>query len=105
MERVEDATFGPLDRIGQLTLRLLDIEDSRGQLALYGRPGLTGGDGALRELATRGHGPLHGVAGALDHDDRYARRGAEMEQRAHDLGAVLRLDHVGALDAGPCRHR
>ena len=29
MERVEDAAFGPLDRIGQLTMRLLDLEDSR----------------------------------------------------------------------------
>jgi argininosuccinate synthase len=52
MERVEDAAFGPLDRIGQLTLRLLDIEDSRGKLALYGRLGLTGGDEALGELAS-----------------------------------------------------
>ena len=31
MERVDDAAFGPLDRIGQLTMRNLDIEDSRGQ--------------------------------------------------------------------------
>ncbi|MFZ9923581.1 MAG: argininosuccinate synthase, partial [Ilumatobacteraceae bacterium] len=30
MERVEDAAFGPLDRIGQLTMRNLDIEDTRG---------------------------------------------------------------------------
>ena len=44
MERVEDAAFGPEERIGQLTLRLLDIEDSRDKLALYGRLGLTGGD-------------------------------------------------------------
>ena len=51
MERVEDAAFGPLDRIGQLTMRLLDIEDSRGKLALYGRLGLTGGDGSLGALA------------------------------------------------------
>ena len=51
MERVEDAAFGPLDRIGQLTMRLLDIEDSRGKLALYGRLGLTGGDGSLDALA------------------------------------------------------
>jgi argininosuccinate synthase len=51
MERVEDAAFGPLDRIGQLTMRLLDIEDSRGKLALYGRLGLTGGDESLGELA------------------------------------------------------
>jgi argininosuccinate synthase len=54
MERVEDAAFGPLDRIGQLTMRLLDLEDSRSKLALYGRLGLTGGDEALRELAPGG---------------------------------------------------
>ena len=51
MERVEDAAFGPLDRIGQLTMRLLDIEDSRGKLSLYGRLGLTGDDGSLGALA------------------------------------------------------
>jgi len=50
MERVEDAAFGPLDRIGQLTMRLLDIEDSREKLALYGRLGLTGGDETLGAL-------------------------------------------------------
>ena len=44
MERVEGAAFGPADRIGQLTLRLLDIEDSREKLALYGRLGLAAGD-------------------------------------------------------------
>jgi argininosuccinate synthase len=54
MERVEDAAFGPLDRIGQLTMRLLDIEDSRGKLSLYGRLGLTGGDGSLDALAPPG---------------------------------------------------
>ena len=31
MERVDDAAFGPLDRIGQLTMRNLDIDDSRSQ--------------------------------------------------------------------------
>jgi argininosuccinate synthase len=51
MERVEDAAFGPLDRIGQLTMRLLDIEDSRDKLALYGRLGLTGGDETLGALS------------------------------------------------------
>ncbi len=54
MERVEDAAFGPLDRIGQLTLRLLDIEDSRDKLALYGRLGLTSGDETLGALAPPG---------------------------------------------------
>ena len=51
MERVEDAAFGPLDRIGQLTMRLLDIEDSRGKLALYGRLGLTLEEGSLDALS------------------------------------------------------
>ncbi len=40
MERVEDAAFGPLDRIGQLTMRNLDIADSREKLELYARSGL-----------------------------------------------------------------
>ena len=35
MERVENAAFGPLDRIGQLTMRNLDIADSRAKLELY----------------------------------------------------------------------
>ncbi len=35
MERVDDAAFGPLDRIGQLTMRNLDISDSRAKLEQY----------------------------------------------------------------------
>ncbi len=35
MERTEDAAFGPVDRIGQLTMRNLDIADSRAKLELY----------------------------------------------------------------------
>ena len=35
MERVDDQAFGPLDRIGQLTMRNLDIEDSRAKLEVY----------------------------------------------------------------------
>ncbi|WGL50510.1 argininosuccinate synthase [Nocardioides sp. BP30] len=35
MERVENAAFGPTDRIGQLTMRNLDIADSRAKLELY----------------------------------------------------------------------
>jgi argininosuccinate synthase len=35
MERTEDAAFGPTDRIGQLTMRNLDIADSRSKLELY----------------------------------------------------------------------
>jgi argininosuccinate synthase len=42
MERTEDAAFGPVDRIGQLTMRNLDIADSRAKLELYAASGLLG---------------------------------------------------------------
>ena len=35
MERMEHAAFGPVDRIGQLTMRNLDIADSRSKLEQY----------------------------------------------------------------------
>ena len=43
MERTEDSAFGPVDRIGQLTMRNLDIADSRAKLEQYARIGLVGG--------------------------------------------------------------
>ncbi len=46
MELVEDAAFGPTDRIGQLTMRNLDISDTRSKLETYADQGqLTGGSG------------------------------------------------------------
>ena len=47
MERVEDAAFGPLDRIGQLTMRNLDIDDSRAKLEVYRSAGTLESDGIL----------------------------------------------------------
>ncbi|HVZ42504.1 MAG TPA: argininosuccinate synthase [Ramlibacter sp.] len=49
MEKVENAPFTPKDRIGQLTMRNLDITDTRGKLAVYSSAGL---------LAKRGDDPL-----------------------------------------------
>ncbi|MDP3799757.1 MAG: argininosuccinate synthase [Polaromonas sp.] len=47
MEKVEDAPFSPLDRIGQLTMRNLDIVDTRDKLAIYTQAGLlSAGQGA-----------------------------------------------------------
>ncbi|MDA7417274.1 argininosuccinate synthase [Xenophilus arseniciresistens] len=40
MEKVEDAPFSPADRIGQLTMRNLDIVDTRAKLATYVATGL-----------------------------------------------------------------
>ena len=40
MEKVEDAPFSPADRIGQLTMRNLDIVDTRAKLGIYADAGL-----------------------------------------------------------------
>jgi argininosuccinate synthase len=42
MERTEGAAFGPEDRIGQLTMRNLDIADTRAKLESYRRQGQIG---------------------------------------------------------------
>ena len=45
MERNENAAFGPTDRIGQLTMRNLDIEDTRAKLENYKAQGQLKGEG------------------------------------------------------------
>ncbi|MGN6875289.1 argininosuccinate synthase, partial [Neisseria sp. P0021.S007] len=48
MEKVEDAAFTPLDRIGQLTMRNLDITDTRAKLGIYSQSGLLAlGEGSV----------------------------------------------------------
>ena len=56
MEKVEDAPFSPADRIGQLTMRNLDIIDTRDKLMTYSQVGLlTPGSGlALPQLKNEG---------------------------------------------------
>ncbi len=59
MERMENAAFGPVDRIGQLTMRNLDIADSRAKLEQYAglAGGQLGGSALFGELeaSARGH--------------------------------------------------
>jgi argininosuccinate synthase len=69
MERSESA-FGPLDRIGQLTMRNLDIVDSRRKLAVY------------REVGTLGAG---GTMGMLEAADDGASADLEIVQDTGDL--------------------
>ncbi|MEX5720451.1 argininosuccinate synthase [Geodermatophilus maliterrae] len=57
MERTEEPAFGPGDRIGQLTMRNLDIADSRAKLEQYARLGMVGTEqpalvGAAQAAAT-----------------------------------------------------
>lgn len=42
MEKVQDAAFSPADRIGQLTMRNLDISDTRQKLMIYSQSDLLG---------------------------------------------------------------
>jgi argininosuccinate synthase len=50
MERNEDSAFGPTDRIGQLTMRNLDIADTRAKLEMYSRQGQIANDGQFKLL-------------------------------------------------------
>jgi argininosuccinate synthase len=54
MEKVEDAPFSPADRIGQLTMRNLDIADTRAKLLGYRAAGLLGADAGLPALPQAG---------------------------------------------------
>ena len=55
MEKVEGAAFTPLDRIGQLTMRNLDITDTRAKLSIYSKSGLLqrGGGSVLPQLGNK----------------------------------------------------
>ncbi|GAB3048274.1 argininosuccinate synthase [Intrasporangium mesophilum] len=70
MERTEDAAFGPVDRIGQLTMRNLDIADSRAKLELYAGQGLLGSRAAelVGELAPGGATAIAANPAAADVD-------------------------------------
>ncbi|MCW2796624.1 argininosuccinate synthase [Nocardioides sp.] len=87
MERTENAAFGPVDRIGQLTMRNLDIADSRAKLELYAAQPLDQGQVLVE------HGTLYGEleAGGAD---RIARNPAA-ELDAGDLA----LDNA-AMESG-----
>jgi argininosuccinate synthase len=72
MERVEDAAFGPVDRIGQLTMRNLDIADSREKLEQYAGLGMVGtpqaaltGAGSAAGGSAETGAPGAGLIGAL----------------------------------------
>jgi argininosuccinate synthase len=87
MERTEDAAFGPVDRIGQLTMRNLDIADSRAKLEGYAAQPLD--EGTL--LVEHGHllGDLE-IGGG----ERIARNAAARGDRGDEA-----LDHA-AMEFG-----
>jgi argininosuccinate synthase len=66
MEKVDDAAFGPLDRIGQLTMRNLDIEDSRSKLEVYRNAGTLAGGGLMELNGGPGDGTVDELPGESD---------------------------------------
>lgn len=68
MERVGDAAFGPSDRIGQLTMRNLDIADSRSRLESYAQNGIVGG-AAGELIGDLDAGGAKAIAGGVGPDD------------------------------------
>ena len=61
MERTENAVFGPGDRIGQLTMRNLDIADSRAMLELYAAQPLVQGQVLVEHGVLLGDLPTGGA--------------------------------------------
>ncbi len=88
MERTEHAAFGPSDRIGQLTMRNLDIADSRSKLEAYAGQPLDQGQVLVE------HGTLFGELPAGGADRITANPAAEAEDALDDA-----LDHA-AMESG-----
>ena len=85
MERVGDAAFGPLDRIGQLTMRNLDIADSRGRLEQYAGMGLVGGSTA-KLVGALENGGANDIVDASPVDESGLATDRAIESAAFDSG-------------------
>ncbi|MGO2110378.1 MAG: argininosuccinate synthase [Pseudoclavibacter sp.] len=90
MERVGDAAFGPDDRIGQLTMRNLDIADSRQRLEQYAAQGIIGGPTAdlVGKLESGRAAHILGAASPVSPSDAAQGRAtdAASESAAFDSG-------------------
>ena len=86
MERTEDSAFGPLDRIGQLTMRNLDIADSRAKLEQYAGLGMVGS----AHVQLIGAGSSSGLVGEMPQGgaEAIASRGGVDEDQLLDRAAM-----------------
>jgi len=88
MERVGDAAFGPTDRIGQLTMRNLDIADSRSRLEQYAGMGLLGGPtGDLIGTLEKG-----GAGEITEHADGYDAKREELAEAVDEASESASFD-------------
>jgi argininosuccinate synthase len=79
MERVADAAFDPGDRIGQLTMRNLDIADSRSRLEQYAAQGVVSGETAKLMGDLKAGGAREIAGGEATSDEEAALDRAAME--------------------------
>ncbi|MDH2416339.1 argininosuccinate synthase [Nocardioides sp. CER19] len=86
MERVENAAFGPTDRIGQLTMRNLDIADSRAKLEQYAAQPLDQGNVLVEHGTLFGELPAGGFDQISDNPEAVAE--AEALDEAVDEAAL-----------------
>ncbi len=90
MERTENAAFGPVDRIGQLTMRNLDIADSRAKLERYA---------AKSELLT-GRTQLFGALATAGLDEHGADQITANPRSASDVGTDETVLDSAAMESG-----
>ena len=88
MERVAEAAFGPGDRIGQLTMRNLDIADTRSKLELYA---------GLGQLDTAAHPRRHPAPRSGRGDRQPAGRATSTAEQTQ---AIEQASDSAAMDAG-----
>lgn len=84
MERTDNAVFGPTDRIGQLTMRNLDIADSRAKLEMYAAQPLDQGQVLVENGTLFGDLPAGGAMRieanpSVEGDEEVALEAAAME--------------------------
>ncbi len=84
MERTDNAAFGPVDRIGQLTMRNLDIADSRAKLEMYAAQPLDQGQVLVE------HGTLFGEieTGGAERIARNPAAAQDVDDEALDYAAM-----------------
>jgi argininosuccinate synthase len=86
MERTENAAFGPTDRIGQLTMRNLDIADSRSKLEAYAAQPLDQGQVLVEHGTLLGELEVGGADVIADNPTVEAGEETALEAAAMEFG-------------------
>jgi argininosuccinate synthase len=86
MERTENAAFGPTDRIGQLTMRNLDIADSRAKLELYAAQPMDQGQVVVEHGILYGELPAGGAEIIAANPELTGGEEAVLEEAAMESG-------------------